>query len=421
MTLWAWARFDATLAGSAVAALDAARAAAKAASMLIACCFLKYPGGPRRPAVYQRAGRTLIVLDKCGTLTTWPDSCKWPLCYLPALVRAPGRGLRTLCLAVLTGAVALATLPGAGSAETAGELQRRADELRADNARLSVGSRSAVESLAAIESRLAEARTELASFKAKAANVQDRRRAVLEELAVARDSVGASRRALAERLRELYEEGDTDTLAVVLGSGSLSAALDAVETIDLAAKQDKDLMARSRAVSRRLAGLERVLAGQQRELEQLATVRAAAAAALAAARSEKLDTIATLQAARGSNATQIADLQDRARMLASVRTPTTPEFVPGVPASGARTMTVTATGYSLPGNTASGMPVGWGAIAVDPGVIPIGSRIGVPGYGLGVASDTGGAIQGARIDLWFPTVEQARAWGSRVVTITVHS
>src|SRR4029453_5215766 len=207
MTLWAWARFDATLAGSAVAALDAARAAAKAASMLIACCFLKYPGGPRRPAVYQRAGRTLIVLDKCGTLTTWPDSCKWPLCYLPALVRAPGRGLRTLCLAVLTGAVALATLPGAGSAgtageltgrgalatlpgagsaETAGELQRRADELRADNARLSVGSRSAVESLAAIESRLAEARAELASFNAKAANVQDRRRAVLEELAVAR-------------------------------------------------------------------------------------------------------------------------------------------------------------------------------------------------------------------------------------------
>jgi 3D (Asp-Asp-Asp) domain-containing protein/peptidoglycan hydrolase CwlO-like protein len=367
------------------------------------------------------AGRTLVVLDNCGTLTTWPDSCKWPLCYLPALVRAPGRGLRTLCLAVLTGAVALATLPGAGSAETAGDLQRKADELRAENARLSVGSRSAVESLAGIDSRLAEARAELASFKAKAASVQDRRRAVLEELGIARDSVGASRRALAERLRELYEEGDTDTLAVVLGSGSLSAALDAVETIDLAAKQDKDLMARSRAASRRLAGLERVLAGQQRELEQLAAVRAAAAASLAAARSEKLDTIAALQAARGSNATQIADLQDRARMLASVRTPTTPEFVPGVPASGTRTMTVTATGYSLPGNTASGMPVGWGAIAVDPGVIPIGSRIGVPGYGLGVAADTGGAIQGARIDLWFPTVEQARAWGSRVVTITVHS
>ena len=315
--------------------------------------------------------------------------------------------------------MALATLPGAGSAETAADLQRKADALRAENAQLAVGSRSAVESLTAIESRLAEARAELASFKAKAAEMQDRRRAVLEELGIARDSVRASRRALAERLRALYEEGDTDTLAVVLGSGSLSAAIDAVETIDLAAKQDEDLMGRSRAASRRLAGLERVLANQQRGLEQLAAVQAAAAASLAAARSEKLSTIATLQAARGSNSTQIADLQDRARMLASVRT--TPEFVPGVPVSGTRAMTVTATGYSMPGNTASGMPVGWGAIAVDPGVIPIGSRIAVPGYGLGVAADTGGAIQGARIDLWFPTLEQARAWGSRVVTITVHS
>ena len=318
------------------------------------------------------------MLDKCGTLTSSPDGRKRPLCYLPALVRAPGRGLRTLGLAVLTGTVALATLPSAGSAETAAELQRKADALRAENAQLAVGSRSAVESLAAIEARLDEARAELASFKAKAADVQARRRAVLEELGIARGSLRASRRALAERLRALYEEGDTDTLAVVLASGSLSAALDAVETIDLAAKQDENLMARARAVSRRLAGIERVLGNQQRELEQLAAVRAAAAASLAAARSEKLHTIATLHATRGSNSTQIADLQDRALMLASVRTPTTREFVPGAPVSGMRTMTVTATGYSLPGNTASGMPVGWGAIAVDPAVIPIGSRIGVP-------------------------------------------
>ena len=84
-------------------------------------------------------------------------------------------------------------------------------------------------------------------------------------------------------------------------------------------------------------------------------------------------------------------------------------------------MTVVATAYALPGRTASGSPAGWGAVAVDPSVIPLGSRLSVPGYGPGVAADTGGAIQGARIDLWFPSVAQAHAWGSRVVTITVHS
>jgi 3D (Asp-Asp-Asp) domain-containing protein len=43
----------------------------------------------------------------------------------------------------------------------------------------------------------------------------------------------------------------------------------------------------------------------------------------------------------------------------------------------------------------------------------------VPGYGEAVAADTGGAIRGALIDLWFPTVAAARAWGRRTVVITL--
>jgi cystine transport system substrate-binding protein len=43
----------------------------------------------------------------------------------------------------------------------------------------------------------------------------------------------------------------------------------------------------------------------------------------------------------------------------------------------------------------------------------------IPGYGSGVAADTGSAVRGATIDLWFPTVVQARAWGRRTVTITL--
>ena len=60
-------------------------------------------------------------------------------------------------------------------------------------------------------------------------------------------------------------------------------------------------------------------------------------------------------------------------------------------------------------------------VAVDPSVIPLGTRMTVPGYGEGVAADTGGAVKGLIIDLWFPTREQALAWGVRTVTITLHS
>ena len=83
------------------------------------------------------------------------------------------------------------------------------------------------------------------------------------------------------------------------------------------------------------------------------------------------------------------------------------------------TLSVSAIGYSLRGTTATGLPVGHGIVAVDPSVIPLGTRLSVPGYGDAVAADTGSAIQGAVIDLWFPTVAEAHAWGRRTVTITV--
>jgi 3D (Asp-Asp-Asp) domain-containing protein len=68
-----------------------------------------------------------------------------------------------------------------------------------------------------------------------------------------------------------------------------------------------------------------------------------------------------------------------------------------------RHVSVIATCYDLSGTTATGAPVGWGVVAVDPGFIPLHSRLYVPGYGPGKALDTGPAVQGAHIDLWRPS------------------
>lgn len=75
--------------------------------------------------------------------------------------------------------------------------------------------------------------------------------------------------------------------------------------------------------------------------------------------------------------------------------------------------------YHLPGRTASGLPVRRGVVAVDPKVIPLGTRLYVPGYGRAIAADVGTAIKGRIIDLWMPSTEAARQWGRRTVTITV--
>lgn len=87
-------------------------------------------------------------------------------------------------------------------------------------------------------------------------------------------------------------------------------------------------------------------------------------------------------------------------------------------------MTMTATAY-LPtdggghGITASGMRARYGVVAVDPAVIPLGTRLFIPGYGLAVAADTGGDIVGNRIDLVMEDYSSAMAFGRREVDVYV--
>jgi 3D (Asp-Asp-Asp) domain-containing protein len=83
-------------------------------------------------------------------------------------------------------------------------------------------------------------------------------------------------------------------------------------------------------------------------------------------------------------------------------------------------LTVDAVAYHLPGKTALGVPVRKGVVAVDPRLIPLGTKLHVPGYGPGLAADVGYAIKGRIIDLWFPTTARAREWGRRTVTITIY-
>lgn len=66
--------------------------------------------------------------------------------------------------------------------------------------------------------------------------------------------------------------------------------------------------------------------------------------------------------------------------------------------------------------TAIGMRAGFGVIAVDPKVIPLRSKLYIPGYGTAVAGDTGGAIKGNIIDLGFEDAKTAD-WKAKFVDI----
>lgn len=72
------------------------------------------------------------------------------------------------------------------------------------------------------------------------------------------------------------------------------------------------------------------------------------------------------------------------------------------------------------GHTATGVTVTYGIVAVDPDVIPLGTKMFIPGYGYAVAADTGGAVKGYVIDLGFPDGVQVD-WKSHWVDITILS
>lgn len=99
------------------------------------------------------------------------------------------------------------------------------------------------------------------------------------------------------------------------------------------------------------------------------------------------------------------------------------DFSHGVP-DFSRVLRVEATAYShaepgMSNYTALGTLCRRGVIATDPGIIPLGTRVFIPGYGYAVAEDTGGAIVGHRIDVAFDTVDECYEFGRQYIEIYI--
>lgn len=116
--------------------------------------------------------------------------------------------------------------------------------------------------------------------------------------------------------------------------------------------------------------------------------------------------------------------------IASAKPATSAKTKPAsAPATGSgKTLTMRATAYTAycegcSGITANGTDIrsnpNLKVIAVDPRVIPLGTKVWVEGYGEAIAADTGGAIKGNKIDVFIPTEGQALQWGVKTVTVKI--
>ncbi|WP_203341419.1 G5 and 3D domain-containing protein [Planococcus beijingensis] len=146
-------------------------------------------------------------------------------------------------------------------------------------------------------------------------------------------------------------------------------------------------------------------------------------------------------AAKATPATQAAPAQEKKQEKAAVKTASVEKAATPAPAkaepakaqpaeepAGGKEFYVSATAYTASctgcsGITATGINLhanpGLKVIAVDPSVIPLGSKVWVEGYGNAIAGDTGGAIKGNKIDLFMANKSDALSFGRKQVKVRV--
>jgi 3D (Asp-Asp-Asp) domain-containing protein len=325
--------------------------------------------------------------------------------------------LAVFCLAAIA---LLVTATWARADDPAG--RDRVAGLRTANQSLAAHSQNTLLELYSLQTRLAQAERRITALEARSVEVEEQRESAQKSLDVARTSFQTAQAQLAARLRQLYVEGDVDPLAVLLGAESLDEIVSALDGLNRLATQDKEIVTQLAHAKGALRAASARLADREAELKDLLGDARATRATLAAARDARTAYLASLRHQQQLNQNQIAALTAQASEASDQSaelTGATGGVPPAPPVHGTK-MTVSSTGYCLEGNTATGVPTSPGVVAVDPAVIPLGTHMSVPGYGEGVAADTGSAVKGQTIDVWFKSCAKATAWGRKTVTITLH-
>jgi cystine transport system substrate-binding protein len=393
------------------------------------------------------------------------------LWYGRAALRGRSHRLIRAVLVALAGILLIAGLPATGPAQSPG-----VTGLRARGAELARRSQAVVVELYALGSRLEQARADLARLDSRAAALARRQASARREYRAALETVANAQLQLGGQLRLLYEQDSPDPMAVILGASSLEEAIEGLDNIKRIANATESVLDQARTARRRVQNERRQLAAQVARTNAARARVAAGAADLEHAESQRSAYLTRLREEQALNNAQIANLEAQARQAqeraqrvtaqaqqqrdqqatpssssssdaasahaapeetttfetlstaapgepppapvesVSQSASTTAAAAPDPPGPGG-SMTVAATGYCLEGTTAAGLPAGPGIVAVDPSVIPLGTRMTIPGYGEGVAADTGSGIAGARIDVWMASCQDAASF-TRTVTIT---
>ncbi len=252
-----------------------------------------------------------------------------------------------------------------------------------------------------------------------------------------KNNVKAKEDLFGKRVRAMYISGGDSYLDILLGSENLSDFMSRVDTVSKVMKFDKNVVTKLKKEKEAIAKQKENLDQEKNKLSALKKNNEVALLrlnknveeekrVLSKVNEKEKELVAASEAAKAKAAKEAEENSKQSKEVAANNSNSSEgqTLSRGESNSGSysKVMMMEATAYAGHGITASGNPTnrnpnGYSTIAVDPRVIPMYSKVYVEGYGYAIALDTGGAIQGNRIDLFMNSEAECNNWGRRTVKV----
>lgn len=228
-----------------------------------------------------------------------------------------------------------------------------------------------------------------------------------------------------KRAKAMYTTGTNGYLQVLLSSNNVSDFISRVDSITRVMKFDKQVITKLKNNEQSIENQQKALSSENTKLQSLKVSNESTLSNL----SNDIQEQKKLLNEATAKEQQLIAVQtaQKAPQIPEVTTNTsspTPSRGGSGSLSYSKVLTMEATAYCGDSVTASGAatvrnPNGYSTIAVDPRVIPLGTKVYVDGYGYAIACDIGGAIKGNIIDLFVNSEAEAENWGRRSVTVYI--
>lgn len=220
---------------------------------------------------------------------------------------------------------------------------------------------------------------------------------------------------LEEKIIFSYKYGNDDVKKIIISAGDLNEVINNLYLFKNIMRREAEIIEELRYEKEEY---DRVSRKSEEKMKEVETTRAKIQEEekeLAKSIEENKVLLSQVKSEKGEIQNLLAEIKKRIAMIQP----------PGLTLTGEWDMVATAYyafgkgGNDINGNgiTAIGLRARKGIVAVDPKIIPLGTRLYIPGYGEALAADTGGWIKGGRIDLCFETLQECFWYGRRKIKI----